>query len=177
MKSFWIVLLSVVSVHILFAREFSEYATSPHALKPGLRETEALALRQGQSAIRHVKTSNYEGYILERINESAPLTMKDVEWIEKETKILMSGYLNELSKEKTTTDCDYILAHYSDYLRQYINVSTEKDIIITLIFVPSHHSETDFYKQMFLISDGSGYVGWKVTVNLTKKKIENLKFF
>lgn len=176
MKPFWIVLLNVMSVIALSAHELQKHTLS-HTLKPGLNEIEALTLRKGSSIVRHVKTSDYEGYVLERINEPAPLTMKDIQLVENVTKTLMTEYLNEQSKVKTITDCDYILAHYSDYLRQYINVSTDKDVIITLIFVPSHHSEADFYKQMFLISDGSGYVGWKVTVNLTKKKIENLKFF
>ena len=177
MKSFWIVLLSVVSVIALSARELQEHATPPYTLRPGLTNKDFLLFDSGKekAEIRHIKTSDYEGYILERVNEPVPLMMKDIQWVENVTKMLMESRFKESSQGRIQDY--YILDHYSEYLRQYINISTKEEVIVLINFVDPLLKHTDFSKKIFILGGGTGRAGWRVKVNLTTKKIEELKLF
>ena len=56
-------------------------------MKPGLslRDILCIDFEKMDANVRHVKTEEYEGYILERKDEPNPLTLQDIQYIEQVT--------------------------------------------------------------------------------------------
>lgn len=153
-------------------------SSPPPTRKPGLSDIDLITLREGTSAVRHVKTPNYEGYILERIDEPAPLTSEDIKYAER----ILHDYLFDpklkLDSSVGFPDMAYIRSNYSQYLRQYANLSTKDDAILRVFFVDREgHNESDFDRIFGICGDGTGQSGWTARVNLTKRRIEYLTFF
>ena len=153
----------------------------PPTRKPGLSDIDLITLREGTSAVRHVKTPNYEGYTLERIDEPAPLTSEDIKYAE---RILHDYLFDPYWKSDTMVvkagipDMAYIRSNYSQYLRQYANLSTKDDAILQIFFVVREgHNESDFDRIFGIYGDGTGQSGWLAIVNLTKRKIESIWFY